>query len=278
MQDPKPHVFEYLDYRQFLRDHIAHLKAQKKYSARSFARKAGFKNSNFINLIIKGERNLTRASLKKLAQAFEFKTSEVSYLERLLQFSRAKTAEEQNGILQDLFKSSRKSELREVAEAQYEYFSNWVILAAFVALSSDWKYKSIKEQAEDFGISPRDMEKGFETLEKLKLIKKRAGVFHPTNETIKTPREMQSVSVQNYHQQMIQKAVESMKERKRHERHFGSLSVTLSQEEYQEATARLFEFKEEMLASFGQSNSPDRVYQLNFQLFPLVDLNLPDKK
>ena len=54
-----PSVYEYLDYRQFLRDHFAaSKKAKPQYSFRYFSRRAGLSSSNFLKLVMDGKRNL----------------------------------------------------------------------------------------------------------------------------------------------------------------------------------------------------------------------------
>jgi uncharacterized protein (TIGR02147 family) len=53
-------VFQYLDYRAFLRDYYKEKKAASKtFSYVNFARKAKISSSGFLLHVIKGERNLT---------------------------------------------------------------------------------------------------------------------------------------------------------------------------------------------------------------------------
>ena len=52
-----PNIFEYLDYRAFLRDHfLASKKLSGAYSFRYFSRRAGLASSNFLKLVIQGKR------------------------------------------------------------------------------------------------------------------------------------------------------------------------------------------------------------------------------
>ncbi len=52
-------VFEYDNYREFLRDSYEYLKAANpKYSYRYFSKSAGFKSSSVMKMIMDGKRNM----------------------------------------------------------------------------------------------------------------------------------------------------------------------------------------------------------------------------
>ena len=56
-----PEVFDYLDYRAFLRDHYLDKKQRQGLSFRGFSKRAGLKSPNYLKLVIDGQRNLTEA-------------------------------------------------------------------------------------------------------------------------------------------------------------------------------------------------------------------------
>ena len=51
-------VFDYLNYRAFLRDYYVERKRKGKVSFRSFSQRAGLKSPNYLKLVMDGERNL----------------------------------------------------------------------------------------------------------------------------------------------------------------------------------------------------------------------------
>ncbi len=63
-------IYEYRDYREYLRD-FYHFKKRTNpyYSYRLFSMKAGFKAPNLLKLVMDGQRNLTRQSVVKFAKA-----------------------------------------------------------------------------------------------------------------------------------------------------------------------------------------------------------------
>src|SRR5690349_5207588 len=63
-------VYEYLDYRAFLRDHYAAKKAASRaFSYRSFSKRAGVSSPNYLKLVIEGKRNLSGKMAERFALA-----------------------------------------------------------------------------------------------------------------------------------------------------------------------------------------------------------------
>jgi len=64
----KVNIFDYLNYRQFLKDIFAYKKkVNPRYSYRVFARQAGFSSPATLKYVIDGERNVSDKSLLKIA-------------------------------------------------------------------------------------------------------------------------------------------------------------------------------------------------------------------
>ena len=92
-----PVIFDYLDYRAFLRDMFKYRKQQAKhFSYRFFARKSGFKSPNFLKLVTDGDRNLSYESITKVAKGFSLKKQEQEYFEYLVLMNQAGTHDEKN--------------------------------------------------------------------------------------------------------------------------------------------------------------------------------------
>jgi len=81
-------LFEYTDYRQFLRDWFVLVKkSDSRFSYRYIARLAGFKSPNFFKLVSEGQRNLTIESAVKLAKAVKLTQVETDFFLLLMEFN-----------------------------------------------------------------------------------------------------------------------------------------------------------------------------------------------
>jgi uncharacterized protein (TIGR02147 family) len=61
-------VYSYTDYRRFLADHYAYAKAAHGFSFRAFSQRAGIRSSNYLRLVIDGERNLSAPMAVRFAK------------------------------------------------------------------------------------------------------------------------------------------------------------------------------------------------------------------
>jgi uncharacterized protein (TIGR02147 family) len=78
-----PNIYEYLDFRKFLRDFYEENKLQSPtFSFQSFARKAHIASSGFQLHVMKGERNLTRPVMLNVARAMKLSSRQIDYFEK----------------------------------------------------------------------------------------------------------------------------------------------------------------------------------------------------
>ena len=88
--EDKINIYEYLDYRAYLRDLFEEKKANVRgFSYRSFCRKAGIVNPSFLKLVIEDKRNLTPASIMKFAKGFGLKRHEAEFLHNMVMFNQS---------------------------------------------------------------------------------------------------------------------------------------------------------------------------------------------
>ncbi len=88
-------IFQYLNYRIFLKDYYTELKAEKKhFSYRYFSRRANINSPNFLKVVIEGKRNLSSKTIDKFAKAIGFNKSEAVFFRHLVLFNQAKTSSE----------------------------------------------------------------------------------------------------------------------------------------------------------------------------------------
>ena len=91
---PTPCIFQYRDYREYLQDYYKDKKASVDgFSIRSFAKKAGLGSSNYLKLVMDGQRALTVDMIHRFAKALELERNELEFFEALVHFNQVKTSE-----------------------------------------------------------------------------------------------------------------------------------------------------------------------------------------
>ena len=123
-------VFEYLDYREFLRDYYNSKKEENPaFSLRVFSDKIGFKAKDFISRVMNGDKNLSNQSFPKVAAGLRLGKHETEFFVGLVKFNQAETTEERNAAFEEMqaaLKVARFSEKQHVlGHVQYQVYSHW---------------------------------------------------------------------------------------------------------------------------------------------------------
>ncbi len=266
-------IFEYTNYRQFLRDYYDWAKKNiRGFSHRYFLQKAGMSGPNYLKKVMEGVHSLTQSSIEKFAFALGLSESEKVYFEHLVFFNQAKSLDEKDKYFEMLMNLKTPYNQHQLSKSQLQYYQNWYNIALREILG----YFNYKNNPEELGkevsppISKSKVLKALTLLEELKLIEKKLdGDYIQTSHSISTGPDIQSYLVPKFHLEMGKLALESITRYKKEDRYFSSLSMNLSRKSYQEIIHEIREFRKKIAEKVAQDPNPDSAYHLNFQLFPL---------
>lgn len=265
-------VFRYLDYRKFLKDVFAHLKATRpSFSHRAFARTAGFSSSNYVLLIMQGKRNLSSDGIQKIVGALKLKKGEAEFFENLVRFNQAKTDAERNFYYSRIASNRRYAEAHKLEKEQFEYYSKWYIPAVREMVILE----DFKEDPEWIAsrltppIKPREAAEAIELLLKLGLLVRANGKLAQQERHIASGDEVSSLAMTNFQREMIEQAAASIENTPIDLREIGSVTFAVSHEKLAEAKKMIREFRSRLAGFLAEETKADEVYQFNFQLFNL---------
>lgn len=273
----RPSVYDYLDYRRFLSDFFDYLRDRKKFSVRSFASQAGFASIGYVTMILKGDRNLTPQTADRVAKALRLTKGEHEFFVKLVHFNSRERLEDKDSAYRDLLSSKNYRRIKKLDASHYEFFSHWYHVALLEVLDTALRSQTTEAIATAMGVSTQEVVSGLKVLLDLGLIQKTVEGWQRCEGLHHTEPQVKSLSVRKFHREMITKALDSIDGTPPHQRELGSLTISLSQERFEEMRKRIYEFNQEMNELFSGDPSPDRVYQLSFQLFPLAVLS-PNQK
>ncbi|MBH25154.1 MAG: hypothetical protein CMH57_12015 [Myxococcales bacterium] len=276
MSDWKPDIFEYLDYRDYLKDYYDAAKVHNSaFSYRYFSRRAGYSSPNFLKLVMDGQRNLSNDSIDRFAKALKLTGSEHRFFRALVHFDQADTAAKKNQAFEDVAASRRFRKARRLDRAFFDYLSHWyypairemVARADFVE-DPDWIASQLLPP-----IKAAQAEECLEVLLELGLLQRDDdGALHRGEASVTTGHEVRSLAIGNYHRQMMERASESIELVHRDHRDISALTVCISPERIAEFKDRIHAFRETLLDLGDRDDQPTCVYQLNFQFFPLNEV------
>ncbi len=262
-----------MDYREYLRDMFEKRKTQHPfYSYRLFSQKAGFKSPNFLKLVIDGKRNLTKESVYRITKAFGLNKGESDYFENLVFLNQSKTLDEKNLYLSRVLRHRLKCDPKLLDASEYEYYSQWynpVIceLAGAIDFKDDFRRLA---GAVIPAISAAEAEKSVKLLCRLGfIVKNEDGSYKRTSASFTTGPQVRSVAVANYHKAMMKLASESIERFPAGERDITSVTVAVSKDTDRLIREKLERLRREILELAEAESKPQRVLQVNLQLFPL---------
>ncbi len=264
-------VFEYMDYRELLRDRIAARKTGKpSFSLRYLAGKTGL-SASLLTRVLKGQRNLNPSAALLLAKVLGFRDAERDFLEALIMFGQAKSHAEKNHFLDRILRI-RATKVRTLGPDKVEYFRTWYY-SALRELMNFYPF------AEDYGslakmlrpaIKAEEARKAIKFLIEAGMIEKTpVGTYKLTEAIVSSGDRIRAPLVNNLHISMAELATRAIHEMQLAERDFSSLTLSLSPNNLEAVKARIRKFRKEILEMARQDENVTGVYQVNFQVFPL---------
>jgi uncharacterized protein (TIGR02147 family) len=265
-------VFNYTDYREYLKDYFKdRKKSDPKFSHRWLARQLDLSTSNLLWLVIKGKRNLTAGLCHKLSEIFKLSRRESEYFENMVNFMQSKASKVKDLYFSRMALLRKKLKVDRIEEQQYEYYTNRynpVIreLVTNPAFSNDPEALSKMILP---SITPSQAKRSIELLLKLGMIKKQGGRYVQTSPLISTGPEVNSLAIVNFHRAMGGLAIEALDRVPKNERNITSSTLYISRNVYEQMVKKIEDLRREFLAMADSVKQGERVYQVNFQVFPV---------
>jgi uncharacterized protein (TIGR02147 family) len=266
-------VFGYRNYRAFLRDFYKRGKANKTLSLRSFSQRAGLRSPNYLKLVMDGDRNLTPQVAIQFTNACGLKGEAADYFCDLVVFNQARSALERARAYERLRKFSRYRKVYRLDDAQARYHSRWYIPAIRELVVRKDFQDDPKWIARTMlpNISPKEAADAIKILCELGLlVRDKNGRLTQNEPRVSTADGPLGHHIVSYHHAMLERAADALERVPREDRDIASITLCLSQEKMQELKKHLERFRIEIIDLFEPDENPERVVQVNFQMFPLT--------
>lgn len=273
-------LYEYIHYREYLKDYFEDRKKRDaKFSHRFLARHLGLAAPNFMMLVMQGKRNITRSLACRISEVLKHGDKEADYFENMVGFEQAKTNKEKDRFFSRMLILRRYCDIKKIEEPQYEYYSKWYnVPVRELVTYPDFKgnYKWLAKSLLP-AISEPQARHAVALLLKLGLVKKKNKAYERSSRVIATDDEVNSLAIVNFHRKMAEIAGGALDAVPKNERDITSCTVNISEQSVQEIKKVLSEARKKVLSIAEGDASADRVYQLNFQLFP-VSVKIGNKR
>jgi uncharacterized protein (TIGR02147 family) len=269
-------LMEYLDYREYIKSYIASVrKTGDTLTNRSFAAALGIASSSWLTTVINGKKGITKKTAEAISSFLKHDPWEHDYFQMLVNFNQAKTVEKRNtcfiSLKEHLIKKGYYA-VKVLEIQQYEYYSKWYYSAVrsilgMVSVGDD--YERIATMVSP-SITAVQAMKSVKLLVKLGLAKRNSsGMYELTNKAITTGNDVRSLAVANFQRETMSMASKAIDQYDRTERDISTMSVGISGQSYQKIVTMIADFRKAIADISNADQDADRVYQVNFQVFPL---------
>lgn len=269
-----PIIYDYVDYRLFLKDFYNEQKSSNKaFSFKYFANKAGFKSKSFIKLVIDGKKNLTEDSINKLNAVLKLNDKAFSYFCDLVAFNQNQSVQHRNFYFDKIMQYNKRNAARKVLVQQYEIYSKWY----FNAIRELVTILDFKEDYEILGkmlkppISEKKAREAVDLLVKLGFIEKKEGKYIQCEPIITTGDEVRSLAVTNFHIENLAIASKSIETVCSSDRDISCIVAGLSDDGFKLVKEEIQRFRKKILDIAALQTNVNYVYHLNFQILPVSE-------
>ena len=276
--EPSITVYNYFEYRTYLRDVYTHLKNTcYGFSYRSFARNAGIKNPNYLHRVIKGEHNLKGDSIRKISNALKLNPQENEYFTTLINFNNVKDPQEKEAYLKKLLTLRYIRGVYKIEDKKLKFFIKWYYpvireLVVFVDFRDDFNIlarncipRITAVQAK--GAVKYLLDNGF-------VKKNKDGSYSQIHQTISTDDEVNSTILRKYHKKTLELCVDSLDTIKPEERNISSYTMHVSEKTYRAMKKEMQDFGKRLLAmARDDKGAPEIACFAGLQLLPRSEWN-----
>ena len=273
-----PNIFEYQNFRTYLKDYYSEQKAKKKrFSYRYFSEKAGVNSASFLYYVIENKRNLTESSILKISQAIGLSREEADYFESLVFFNQAKTINEKTHYYSKLIEIRRPLDVQVIEADRYEYYSKWyhsVVreVATFFNFHDDFA------KLGSFLVPPVS---GYEAKESVRLLERlgfldrdEQGLYHQTsNLVLGRPAPLEAFQIERFQMEMLQMAIKSYDNAAYERRMSTSTTLSVSTQTVDLFKLRMREFQHDIMEIARMDDQQEQAVQITMNLFPVSRVN-----
>jgi len=264
-------IFEYTDYREWIRDAFEDFKKRKSVvSWRYMAMKLDADPGNLLR-VSQSKIHLSVNLIKPMAEFFGLHEKETAYWTELVHFGRAKTDSEALNHYEKM-QMLKGIPLKRLAKKELEFYRHWYY-NAIRSIIGICKFKDDYEGLAESctpAITVEQAKEAVQLLHDLNMISTDRDGFWKVNDTfVSTGGNWRSEAVRAFQKETIRLAGESLERHAPPLRDISTVTMTFNMDDIALIREKIKEFRSELLRLSQEGTGDNTVFQLNVQLFPL---------
>lgn len=228
-------------------------KKNPRFSLRRFASVIGVSHTS-LSLFLAGKRPLSAKAAKLVIEKLELSPTEAEFFlnahpKRRLQ--------------------NKVAAYTVIDPKTLEAISSWLHYAILSLLELPDVEMNPSWIAKRLGVSPAEASQALHQILKIGLIEEVGGQWRQTGRPIKVDNMTSTDLTKRFHQQLLEKALESLLKDPIENRHFSSITFALDPRQMGFAVEKIKEFRRTLVSELEEKGAPQEVYNITVQLFPV---------
>jgi len=270
-----PDIYQYSDYRAFLRDYFKEQKAANPaFSHQFFARKANIKSSGFVLHVMKSERNVTRPVLLNIARAIGLDPAQTEYFEDLMAFDQAKTQSDREFYFGRIAAKRKHVKAKPLDDRQHELYSSWYhpVIRELVNLAANTDDSASFSKLLIPPVTPKQAKDSLKLQKEIGVLSRdKRGKYRQADAFISSGGPVRNTALVKYQKDMLEQAKAAWDRFTTDEMTMHTVTLSMPEETLDKIRQEIRDFKARLLEIAGnEKKKSDRVFHLNINLFPVT--------
>lgn len=265
-------VFDYLDYRDLLKDAYEERKAALPlFSYRMMAEHLGLDGS-YLFRILQKDLHLPGRCQPRAIEYLGLTGRAAEYFLMLLAYSRERSNKAKQEILEKAM-ALRDVERRRLEEQELAFFRDWWVVAVRCLVEVADGRTHARDLAARLAppVSETEVQSALDLLQELGLVRKAAsGRLILSEAHLTAGGEEKTQAVRHFQRQMLTLAAESLERFPREVRDVSTLTLAVDEPAFKDIREMLRESRRQIQKRVEEARTPDRVMQLSMAFFPLA--------
>lgn len=263
-------VFEYLDYRAYLKDAYEERKSESSfYSYRMMAEAFGLFPSNIFR-ILHGEGHLPARCQSRALEFLGLSGRSAEYYLLLISYARERSAKAKGEILEKAM-TLRDVARRHLEDKELEYFAGWwtSVLRALLEITDGRAIPAELSKCLIPQVSDDKVAASLALLTELGLVKKASsGRLLPTQAHLTAGGPAKAKAVRAFQKQILSLSSEALERFKPDDRDISTLTLSMDEKAFREIRELVRECRRQIQKRIEECHDSDRVLHLTIALFP----------
>jgi uncharacterized protein (TIGR02147 family) len=281
LESPKPDIFNYLNFREFLKDHLGYMRSKNPaFRFQTLVEKYGLSSRSHYIDILNG-RKLTKKFFGIYRQLCEINGKEADYFQSLVGYDQALNDAEKMRHFQEILRLSPNLATVKLEQEAYRYFSSWfnpVMLSILDLNRHEHDHRKIAALFKP-KITAIQARQALKTLTDLQFISwdKDRNVWNIHHQFLKSTDGAKAAALKNFHKEMQQIGMKSYKTAF-DDQTFSTLTLSTSIKTKIEIERMVADLRQAIMEKAKADADPEVVTQVNFQVFSLSKTVLKNKR